>query len=68
MRSGYRGITANFRRAGYFVDKILRGAKPPELPIEQPDTLHLVVDLRVARAIGVRIPSSVLAQATRVIE
>jgi putative ABC transport system substrate-binding protein len=56
------------RRAAEYVDKILRGAKPGELPIEQPDTLDLTVNLSAARAIGLSIPASVLAQATRVID
>jgi putative ABC transport system substrate-binding protein len=60
-------ITVNFRRAGYFVDRILRGAKAGELPIEQPDTLHLVVNTKVARSMGLTIPVSVLTQASRVI-
>jgi putative ABC transport system substrate-binding protein len=61
-------IANNFRRAGYFVDKILRGAKPADLPIEQPDTLQLVVDLKAARAMGIKIAPSVITQATRIIE
>jgi putative ABC transport system substrate-binding protein len=60
-------VLASFRRAGYYVDKILRGAKPGELPIEQPARLDLTVNLAAARAIGLSIPASVLAQATRVI-
>jgi putative ABC transport system substrate-binding protein len=60
-------ITANFRRAGYYVDKILRGAKAGDLPIEQPDTLQLVVNTKVARSLGLTIPVSLVTQASRVI-
>lgn len=58
----------NFRRAGNLVVKILRGAKPAELPFEQPTSLELVVNLQTARAIGLTVPPSVLIQASRVID
>jgi putative ABC transport system substrate-binding protein len=61
-------IEANFQRAGYYVDRILRGAKPADLPIEQPAKLQLVVNRKAARAIGVTLPASILAQADRVID
>lgn len=57
-----------FRRAAIYVDKILRGAKPADLPVEQPTEFDFVVNERVARAIGLTIPPSVLAQATEVIQ
>ncbi len=61
-------IFSNFRRAGYYVDRILRGAKAGDLPIEQPDKLELVVNLKAAKAIGLVMPGPMVLQATRVIE
>ena len=60
-------IPEQFRRAATFVDKILRGAKPGELPIEQPTTFDFVVNLKTAEALGLTIPPSVLAQATEIV-
>ena len=57
-----------FRRTAELVDQILRGAKPADIPVEQPNVYDLVINLRTARAIGVTFPRSVLLRATRVIE
>ena len=61
-------LIESYRRVGYFVDRIVRGAKPSDLPIEQPTVFELVVNLATARKLGVPIPRTVLARADRVIE
>ena len=58
----------NYRRAAVFVDRIIKGANPADIPVEQPTKLELVINVKTAKALGIAIPQSVLLQASRVIE
>jgi putative ABC transport system substrate-binding protein len=59
---------ASYRNVATFVSKILKGAKPADLPVEQPNTFELVINLKTAKTLGLTVPQSILQQATEIIQ
>jgi ABC-type uncharacterized transport system substrate-binding protein len=68
MISYVTDMARQFRRAGTYIDKILKGAKPGDLPVEQPDKFELIINLKTAKTLGLTIPPSLLQRADQVIE